>query len=132
MSSRLFMRHALFLGVALLIMGGAAFAFLKVFPPPAEEIVLGGSMIPAASLVRTYAASELGVERAQVVVITTVSKEWPDGCLGLAGEDEMCTQALVPGYEVVVEVLGERHTYRTNVDGTVIRPQDAPKVEEEI
>lgn len=54
-------------------------------------------------------------------MVSLTEREWPDGCLGLPEEDEMCTQALVPGYEMVLEVGEETRTFRTNMDGSVIR-----------
>ena len=83
-----------------------------------------GGELPAAAEVRTHVASEAGVPRAEVVVVSAVPKEWSDGCLGLGGPNEFCTQAIVPGYLVVVEVAGQIQTYRTDMEGTVIRKEE--------
>ena len=76
---------------------------------------------PAVAAVRMRAAQELGVPGREILILTAVEKTWPNGCLGLADPDEMCTEALVEGYAVTVEVNGEEYTYRTNSDGSVIR-----------
>ena len=73
----------------------------------------------AVSRVRSLVASELGISEGVVIVMTAYEKNWPDGCLGLGG-DKMCTQAIVPGYEVTVQAKGTERTYRTNADGSVV------------
>jgi hypothetical protein len=73
--------------------------------------------------VRAYAAAQLEVEEEAVSVVSTEEREWPNACLGLAGEDEMCAEVITPGFEVVVEVDGEQHTFRTNEDASSIRQE---------
>jgi hypothetical protein len=55
-------------------------------------------------------------------VVSTEEVEWPDGCLGIQQEGLMCTQAIVPGYRIILEANGREVEYRTNEDGTQIRP----------
>lgn len=73
----------------------------------------------AVSRVRSVVAGELGISEGVVIVMTAFEKNWPDGCLGLGG-DQMCTQAIVPGYEVTVQANGSERVYRTNADGSVV------------
>lgn len=94
--------------------------------PTSADNAPSGSMhnlpVPdAVAAVRSLVARELGISEGVVIVMTAYEKNWSDGCLGLAGEDEMCTQAIVPGYEVTVQVQGTERVYRTNADGSVIR-----------
>lgn len=56
-------------------------------------------------------------------VISTEAKFWPDGCLGLAQTDELCTQAIVPGWQVVLTDQEEHWIYRTDEFGFAIRLQ---------
>jgi hypothetical protein len=48
--------------------------------------------------------------------------EWPDGCLGVQEEGLACTQVIIPGFRVILEANGRQMEYRTNEDGTQIRP----------
>jgi hypothetical protein len=48
-------------------------------------------------------------------------QDWPDGCLGLAERGILCTQAIVPGWRVLVEDEGQTFVYRTNASGSVIK-----------
>lgn len=58
---------------------------------------------------------------ADVQVLSIAPIAWPDGCLGLPKQGEACTQAVVPGFRIVL-VLGEkRYIYRTNESGTNVR-----------
>jgi len=47
--------------------------------------------------------------------------DWPDGCLGVPQGDELCTQAIVPGYEILFFARGVEFVYHTNLDGTSLR-----------
>lgn len=65
-------------------------------------------------------ADSLSIERAE-------RREWPNGCLGIPDPVALCTQAIVPGWEVTV-VRGEdvrstqqRWVYRTNESGSVVK-----------
>lgn len=52
----------------------------------------------------------------QIQVKSAIAKTWPNGCLGLARKEEMCTQMLVSGWQIV---LGHgQHTWRYRTDQT--------------
>ncbi len=61
------------------------------------------------------------VDSEQLEVQQTESQTWPDGCLGLAGPDEMCTQALVEGWRVTVSDGQTTWVYRTDQTGGNLR-----------
>lgn len=76
---------------------------------------------PVSTLIRQDLARRLGVSVNQLRVVAVSNQTWPDGCLGLARPDEMCTQALVSGWRVRL-AYGERvWTYRTNQSGASFR-----------
>ncbi|MDH7488998.1 MAG: hypothetical protein QHH80_05770 [Anaerolineae bacterium] len=52
----------------------------------------------------------------QVRVLSWEAVDWPDGCLGIRMEG-MCTEAIVPGYRLVLEIGGEVYEYRTDRAG---------------
>jgi hypothetical protein len=52
----------------------------------------------------------------QIQVKSATAKTWPNGCLGLARQEEMCTQMLVSGWQII---LGHgQHTWRYRTDQT--------------
>ena len=57
----------------------------------------------------------------EIKIVSSESAEWPDGCLGLPMDGELCTQALVPGYKITLEADGKIMILRTNIDGSSIR-----------
>ncbi len=77
----------------------------------------------AVSAVRTHVAGDLGISEGVVIVMSAYEKEWPDACLGLAGEDELCAQVITSGFEVTVQAEGKQFVYRTNEDGHIIRQE---------
>ena len=64
------------------------------------------------------AAAELaGVDPADTRVVTAQEMMWPDGSLGCAEPGMMYTQAIVPGYWVIIEAGGEGYDYRLDDQG---------------
>ncbi|MEX2504225.1 MAG: hypothetical protein WD378_05200 [Egicoccus sp.] len=57
------------------------------------------------------AAQRAGVDPADVSVVRNEDVTWPDGAIGCPEPDQFYTQALVPGYRVVVEAGGEQFHY---------------------
>ena len=64
----------------------------------------------------------------QIKLISTEAVNWPDGCLGVQRIGVMCTQAVVPGYKIMLEAGGKQYEVHTDEDGssTVIVPDVAP------
>jgi hypothetical protein len=58
----------------------------------------------------------------QIKLVSTEEVEWPDGCLGVPLEGLMCTQVITPGFRIILEANGREVEYRTNEDGTQVRP----------
>jgi hypothetical protein len=46
---------------------------------------------------------------------------WPDGCLGLAKPGELCTQALVQGWRIILTDKQKTWVYRTDSSGANLR-----------
>lgn len=99
-----------------------------VRPTPAatQEVPIAPSATPietnpAAQAARRDLADALRVDLQTVETRLVEAAEWPDGCLGLAKPDEMCTLATVPGYRVTLAVKGVEYVYRTDERGTALR-----------
>ncbi len=63
------------------------------------------------ALAAILARHRVGWDRVRVLSWEPV--DWPDGCLGIRMEGT-CTQAVVPGYRLVLEIGGEVYEYRTD------------------
>ena len=57
-------------------------------------------------------------------IIEAKQQEWSDGCLGLASSEEICTQAITPGWQIVVTDGLRNWTYRTDNTGDSIRLEE--------
>lgn len=57
----------------------------------------------------------------KIKVVSSEMAEWPNSCLGLPATDEICAEALVPGYKVILDADGEVMIFRTNKNGSSIR-----------
>ena len=79
---------------------------------------------PPAVLAAIGAAAEAtGVSPEEVHVLEYDFQEWPDGCLGLPGPDEICTEAIVPGWLVRLSVGGNQFVYRVDDVGAELRQE---------
>jgi len=97
---------------------------LEPTPEPTDSTNGGpipGGLPQAAFAAREALAELLGVSAETIEIRDIESVDWPDGCLGLAGPDEMCTMAIVPGYRVSLVSGTSQHIYRTNERGTSLR-----------
>jgi hypothetical protein len=45
--------------------------------------------------------------------------DWPNGCLGIPMRS-MCTEAIVPGYRVVLEIDGQKYEYRCDLKANML------------
>lgn len=63
------------------------------------------------------AADQAGVDPSQVKVVTAEAVTWSDGSLGCPEEGMAYTQALVPGYRVVLEAGGDQLNYHSTESG---------------
>ena len=75
--------------------------------------------VPAEMLdrLRSELATQKGLAAADVKVISAEAVNWPNGALGCPRPGSMYTQAIVPGYRVVLEAAGERFDYHASKSG---------------
>ena len=64
-------------------------------------------------------------------IIEAKEQQWSDGCLGLASSDEICTQAITPGWQIVVTDGLRNWTYRTDNTGDAVRLEEREMNDEE-
>ncbi len=86
---------------------------------PAPGLPVGGQTEEAA---RKQLAAGLGVDMAQIRVVSDAEVEWPDSCLGVSQPGLMCAQMVTPGHLIVLSVGGVQYEYHTNGDGSEIQP----------
>ena len=79
-------------------------------------------LTPAQLAAVTALSENLGLPPESIKLVSTEAVDWPDGCLGVQEEGLMCTQAIVPGFRIILEADGREVEYRTNEDGTQVRP----------
>lgn len=63
------------------------------------------------------ASAETGVAIDEIRVVTAEAVTWSDGSLGCPEEGQMYTQALVPGYRVILDVAGEELAFHASHTG---------------
>jgi hypothetical protein len=71
--------------------------------------------------IRNQVSEILGVPVESIQLKSIEQMEWPDGCLGLPEQDEVCTQAVTPGWLLAFTADGQEYRFRADQTGTVIR-----------
>ncbi|MCC5640566.1 hypothetical protein LC593_33000 [Nostoc sp. CHAB 5844] len=90
----------------------------EVYPDKAKPNRLPPSV---ANAVLKDLASRVGISTKELQVIDYSQKTWRNGCLELPQANEFCTQALVPGWRVVVSNGRQKWIYHTNNNGRSLR-----------
>lgn len=85
---------------------------------PAPET---GGLPEAVVRARQALAAELGMEPEDIEVQNAGAAEFPDGCLGLGGPDEVCTGALVAGYKGTFIAGEAQYEFRVSESGEQAR-----------
>lgn len=83
--------------------------------PSSQEVDL-----PVVTNAKQDLAERLSIPPEQITVVSVEEVAWPDGCLGIRRPGLMCTQAIVPGYRIILEANGVQYEYRTNLSGSQI------------
>lgn len=84
-----------------------------------EPGMSGASSLPAAIIdpIVADAAARLGVDPSAVKLVAAEARTYGDSSLGCPRPGEMYTQAVVDGYQVLVEVNGTQLDYRGSGPG---------------
>jgi hypothetical protein len=77
-------------------------------------------LTPAQNAAVSALSTTLNLPPGQITVISAQAVDWPDGCLGIQKIGVMCTQAIVPGYRIILEANGAQYEVHTNKDGSQI------------
>jgi hypothetical protein len=90
---------------------------------PVQSLPAKNQELPegVASAVLKDASERTGQPNSKLKITTSEARTWNDGCLGLAEPGVLCTQALVPGWQVKVTANSEVLIYHTNNSGSVVR-----------
>ena len=75
----------------------------------------------AVEAARQHLAGELAIDASEIAVAHFQQRQFKDGCLELAKPGEMCTQALVAGYRVILRAPDGVHALHANRAGSGIR-----------
>jgi hypothetical protein len=67
------------------------------------------------------ASRRLKVSVTKLTIIQAQKRDWRDGCLEITDNDSVCSQAIVPGWRVVVGTKEQALVYHTNERGSVVR-----------
>ncbi len=95
----------------------------STLPAPTEAIeptapVEGVS--PAEGAAMLALANAQGFPLDQITLVSTEAVDWPNGCLGVEQPDVACTEAIVPGFRIILAAGGQEFEYHTNQDGTQV------------
>jgi hypothetical protein len=79
-----------------------------------------------ATSVKQDVAKTFQISADKLKVVSFTQQNWPDGCLNLPKKDEICTQAIVPGWRVEITDGVQQYFYRTDNTGKTLRSEVLP------
>jgi hypothetical protein len=74
--------------------------------------------------VKEALSAQTGVPVEEIEVVAVQEQEWPDACLGLAEEGEVCAQVITPGWKIKLRAEGETYTLHTDEEANAIRMEE--------
>lgn len=97
----------------------------EVTPPATTKPRVEPAVVTVVSTLATW----LRLEPSAITVLEVSPAAWPDACLGLPAEGEICASVITPGFRVVLAAGDGRYEYRTDQAGARIRLAEAPPAE---
>ena len=92
--------------------------------PEQGEVPLDELPADVETAVKQAVSGTTGVDAEEIEIIAMTEAEWPNACLGLAEEDELCAEVITPGYEVRVRAGDEEYVVRTDLQGDAVRIEE--------
>ena len=92
--------------------------------PADPSMPMGGIDEDAIADLLAAAAADANVGLDEVTVVTAEEVDWSDGAIGCPEPGMMYTQAIVPGYRVVLDIDGEDHHFHAAEGGEFFYCED--------
>ena len=73
--------------------------------------------------VQNYISETMSVPLESIEIKSVEQKDWPNACLGLPEGEEVCAEAITPGWLLTFNVNNQEYKYRVDQTGTVIRQE---------
>ncbi len=86
-----------------------------------QNIRTTGLPVVVANAVIKDVSKRENIPQSSLRIVGYSQQTWRNGCLEVLKPDELCTQALVPGYRVMVSNGSQRWIYHTNNNGVNLR-----------
>lgn len=74
---------------------------------------------------KIFLARQSGIDAGQITIYSLEQITWPDSCLGIPAQAEVCATVETPGFRVILTVGKDHYTYHTDLTGENIRQETA-------
>lgn len=91
-------------------------------PSNGEPVAQGTGEVPPQLLAifQDDLARRALVKHEAITLVSATEQQWPNGALGCPQPGQMYTQAIVPGYRVVLQAAGEKYAYHSDLRGNFV------------
>jgi hypothetical protein len=120
----LFLTLAIFLTTDLVSLAMAEVQKPVVVERLSENVELSDQVTKA---VITEVSKQTKIPANQLKITQYSRQTWSNGCLGISKPGEICTQALVEGWRIVVSGNNRTWVYRSNRNGRILRLESPKK-----
>ncbi len=111
-------RIAVTLSVALMMCASAPGH--STTPQQLHEAATQGALQSVTEAALQDAERETKIEKSKLRIVSAESVTWSDGSLGCPQEDTMYSQALVPGFRVLIQAGERQLDYHASADGGMV------------
>ena len=73
--------------------------------------------------VQNFISESMAVPAENIQIKNVEQTDWPDACLGLPEENEVCAQKITPGWLLTFNINNQEYKYRVDQTGTIIRQE---------
>src|ERR1044071_3850411 len=73
--------------------------------------------------IQNQISQTLGVAVENIEITKVEKMDWPDGCLGLPEGNEVCAEAVTPGWLLTFNINDQVYKYRVDKTGTIMRQE---------
>jgi hypothetical protein len=112
----------------ILVLLGAALALVACstsrsnIPATQANPALEEALPPDVALnVQNQIGETLGVPLESIQIQDVQKMDWPNSCLGLPEDNEVCAEVITPGWLLTFNIDNQVYRYRVDTTGTVIR-----------
>ena len=85
-------------------------------PATTTKASIPNADLPAVTAAQAWIAQDMNVAESDVYPVQIAKQTWPDSCMGLAGEGDVCKPEPVTGYKILFRIEHQKYLVEVHTD----------------